>query len=157
MFRCFRHLYISPLLPCLRLLVKIWKGGVRKSLCPWTRLPETHNSTLQIAPSQMGGAWLLILQKPPSLKGIKNVYPFSSLLCIHSTSQIAAFLSSQSLLPLPLPHLSLSFISEKGEVLPGYQPTLTPQVTAGLGASPTEASQDSPVRAQDHRQATESG
>lgn len=78
---------------------------------------------------------------------MKDVYPFPSLLCIHFTAQIAAFLSSQSFLPLPLSHLSLSYISEKGEVPPGYQPTLTLQVTAGLGtASPIEASQDSPVK-----------
>lgn len=39
------------------------------------------------------------------------------------------------------------FTSEKGEVLPEYQPTLVPQVTAGVvTSSPTEARQESPVR-----------
>lgn len=48
---------------------------------------------------------------------MQTVYPFPSNLFIHFS--ITAFFSSQSLLPLPLPHLSLSFISEKGEVPPG--------------------------------------
>ena len=46
-----------------------------------------------------------------------------------------------------LSHLSLLFISEKDEALPGYHPTLTSQVTTWLNIfSSTEARQDSPVR-----------
>ena len=49
-----------------------------------------------------------------------------------------------------LPLLLSLYLSEKGEVPPEYQLTLTPQVTAGLvTSSPTEARQDSPVRGTD--------
>ena len=49
--------------------------------------------------------------------------------------------SHSSSLPLTLP-----FSSESGDVPPGYQPTLAPQVTTGLGVfSPTENRQGSPV------------
>ena len=56
---------------------------------------------------------------------------------------------SSQLLPVPpviepLPH---SFISEKGAFPLGYQPTVAPQVTVGLGkSSPTAVRQDNPIR-----------
>lgn len=52
-----------------------------------------------------------------------------------------------TLLTGPLLNSPLHFTSEKGEVLPGYQPMFSSQVIAGLGAScPSEARQDSLVR-----------
>lgn len=63
-------------------------------------------------------------------------------LFIHFTSQSQSLLSSQSSpqMTLPLPLL-------EGGGSPGYQPTLAPQVTKGLGTfSPTETRQGSLIR-----------
>lgn len=51
----------------------------------------------------MGGAWLLILQKPPQSERDVAFLPLSSRFLIHFISLIKDLLSSQSLLPLPFP------------------------------------------------------